>query len=56
MIKHLCTFAAVCGVYVLGVSGCLATTAAIAKHLDYKGCQEEAKLSLIDDAYCMYRQ
>jgi hypothetical protein len=56
VINQLCIIATACSVCVAVVSGCLATTAAIATHMDYASCQEEAKLSLIDDAYCMDRQ
>jgi hypothetical protein len=28
----------------------------MSRHLQYIGCVDEAKQSLIDDAYCMYRQ
>ena len=54
--KKLGLFAAVCGFYTLSVVGCLSATAAMSRHLQYIGCIDEAKLSLIDDAYCMYRQ
>jgi hypothetical protein len=54
--KKLGIFAAACGVYSLATVGCLSATAAMSKHLSYIGCVDEAKLSLIDDAYCMYRQ
>ena len=56
LFKKLGIFAAACGVYSLATVGCLSATAAMSRHLSYVGCQHEAKLSLIDDAYCMYRQ
>jgi hypothetical protein len=56
LFKKLGIFAAACGVYSLAVVGCLSATAAMSRHLSYVGCIDEAKLSLIDDAYCMYRQ
>jgi len=54
--KKLGIVAAACGVYMFAVSGCLSATAAMSRHLQYIGCVDEAKQSLIDDAYCMYRQ
>ena len=56
LFKNLGLFAAACGVYCLATVGCLSATAAMSRHLSYVGCIDEAKLSLIDDAYCMYRQ
>ena len=56
MVKQLCIIATTCSLYVVVVGGCLATTDAIAKHLDIASCQEEAKLSLLDDAHCIHRQ
>jgi len=56
LVKKLGLFAAACGFYTFAVTGCLSATAAMSRHLQYIGCVDEAKLSLIDDAYCMYRQ
>jgi hypothetical protein len=56
LLKKLGIFAVVCCAYTLGTVGCLSATAAMSRHLQYIGCIDEAKLSLIDDAYCMYRQ
>jgi hypothetical protein len=54
--KKLGIFAAVCSVYTLATVGCLSATAAMSRHLQYIGCIDDAKLSMIDDAYCLYRQ
>ena len=52
MIRSALIFAAACGVYVAGVVGCLAATAAIANHLQLTGCQAEARLANLDPSYC----
>jgi hypothetical protein len=56
LFKKLGIFTIACSVYTLATVGCLSATAAMSRHLNYIGCVDEARLSLIDDAYCMYRQ
>ncbi len=55
MIRSAFCFAAACGVYVVSVVGCLATTAAIAEHLEITGCRAEARLAGLDPSYCEHR-
>jgi hypothetical protein len=56
MLKKFGVFTAACVAYTFATVGCLSATAAMSRHLQYIGCVDEAKQSLIDDAYCIYRQ
>jgi hypothetical protein len=55
MFRSAVCFAAALGLYAAGTAGCLAATAAIAKHLEHRGCVVEAVLANLDPSYCEHR-